>query len=110
MKEGLFWVVGNNKECLGNGNFEIIKCFEHSATHVDVWEKIKHLNKKFNSFDFEYFPRGRIWFKNDIAIMFINPIINIPTVIDKIKLTFELENIEIYEDGFTPKQIFERSE
>lgn len=100
MKEGLFWVIGKNKADLFRGNFEIISYFERNAAHVKVWEKIKQQRPPFYGLGYEYFPRGRVWIKNGAAVIFLNPVLQNPKVIKKIKEFFELpEKTDVFSDG-----------
>lgn len=105
MKEGVFWIIGKTKADLSRGGFEIISFFEREAAHVDVWERIKQQRPSFYGLGYEYFPRGRVWIKDGKAIIFINPILQNPTVIKKVKEIFELsEKTEVFTDGSTQNQ------
>ena len=100
MKEGLFWIIGKNKNDLYQGNFEIISCFEQDAAHVNVWERVKQQRPSFYGLGYEYFPRGRVWIKDGSAIIFVNPVLQNATIIKKIKEVFELsEKVEVFTDG-----------
>lgn len=90
MKEGVFWIIGKTKADLSRGEFEIISFFERDAAHVDVWERIKQQRPSFYGLGYEYFPRGRVWIKNGAAVIFLNPVLQNPKVIKKIKEFFEL--------------------
>ena len=105
MKEGLFWVVGKNKTDLYRGNFEIISCFERDAAHINVWETVKQQRSSFYGLGYEYFPRGRGWIKDGTAVIFINPVLQNPTVLKKIMKIFDLSGkVEVFTDGSVQDQ------
>ena len=48
-----------------------------------------------NKHPYDYFPRGRVEIANRCAVIFINPHINQPDIVDEIKLKFGLGNHKI---------------
>lgn len=105
MKEGLFWVIGKNKADLYRGNFEIIPFFERDAAHANVWETVKQQRPFFCGLGYEYFPRGRVWIKDGAAAIFINPVLQNPTVVKKIMEIFDLSGkVEVFTDGSVQNQ------
>lgn len=90
MKEGIFWVIATNKQALIDGRFELITHFDRDKPHRDFWNALRQSRKGISQFEYDYFPRGRIWLKDNTATVFVNPILIMPAVIEKVKDVFEL--------------------
>lgn len=108
MKEGLFWVIASTEQGLSNGEFNILTHFVRDESHVNVWQQITQGRADLSQFQYDHFPRGRIWINDKgIPIIFINPALDLPIVIEKIKEVFELNaEVEICHDGVTPIKTF----
>lgn len=105
MKEGVFWVIGHSKEGLRAGAFELITEFDRDAAHRDVWERLRRNRPELCPYDYEFYPRGRIWLQDGIPIVFLNPVLEIPAVIERVKQAFELiDEVDIRSDGFKQRQ------
>jgi hypothetical protein len=66
--------------------------------HKKLWDgsiKNNPAHKLYNKKTFDYYPRGRVEIANDRAIIYLNPNINIPTVISEIKSKFGLSRQNI---------------
>ena len=99
MKEGVFWVVGQNVNHIKGGNFQFIYVFDGKRGHSEIWEEIVIDHKELSRFDYEDFPRGRVWKAGGKTIIFINKKINIPSVLQKIVENFVLDGeYKIQED------------
>ena len=93
MKQGVFWVIPNE------GGFELVCRFDDTRGHSEIWEEIVSENPALRMYDYEHFPRGRVWKSGDRATVFIDPKIKKPTIIDKIAKEFCLGRYEIISDG-----------
>ena len=104
MKEGAFWAIAKNLNALKNGDFEIITHFVRDDSHVDIWPQIKRERKEFSRFEYDHFPRGRIWSDSDgTVIIFINPALDLPAVIERIIKEFGIgTNAKVSHDGVPP--------
>ena len=86
----------------------------NSYNHKKLWEeeiKGNSAYRPFNKKEYNYFPRGRIEVSNNKATIFLNPHINLPEVIEKIKTEFGLSSHNIPEvnvvvDGSNHYQCF----
>lgn len=100
MKQGIFWVIASNKQALIDGKFELITHFDRDKPHRDFWNTFRQTRKGVSQFEYDYFPRGRIWLKDNIATVFVNPILITPAVIENVKDVFELTgDVEVCGDG-----------
>lgn len=98
MKEGVFWVISQIGTSTEKSRL-IIK-YNSTAGHSEIWETVKQEHPELAIFDYEHFPRGRVWIKNDVATIFLDPKINFPVILEKIKSEFELNGIiEIVNDS-----------
>lgn len=104
MKEGVFWIIGENLNDLKNGNFQMITCFDKNAAHRDVWENFKRKDENFYRCDYEYFPRGRVWEKSGQSVIFLNDVIDMPSVIKEIVREFDLKKFQVVKDPVLPNQ------
>lgn len=105
MKEGIFWVIARNKQALINGKFELITHFVRDEPHRDFWNIFRQTRMDISRFEYDYFPRGRIWLKDNTATVFVNPILITPAVIEKVKDAFELtDDMQVYGDDSVPIQ------
>lgn len=97
MKEGVFWVLPNNG--INSKRFHLIINYNSTAGHSEIWETVKQENPELAIFDYEHFPRGRVWIKNNVATVFLDPKINSPIILKTIKKEFELSGVvEIFND------------
>ena len=93
MKEGVFWGIPRNGTA---EEFELIAKFNGMLGHSEIWETVVAEHPKLKKYDYEYFPRGRVWLKDSKAIIFIDTKLNVPSVIAQIDQTFRLNgNYEI---------------
>ena len=93
MKQGVFWVIPSN-------DFEILYRFNDTAGHKEIWEEIIKERSDLKNFDYEHFPRGRIWEQNEISIVFLNPILNTPEILYRLKNIFCLtDNYKVITDS-----------
>lgn len=99
MKDGVFWIVFKRGSIEQETN-EIIYVFDGVLSHSDIWKSVIKEKKEFAKFEYDFFPRGRIWIKDGKAIIFIDKKINTPNVITQINQIFCLNgNYEIHTDG-----------
>jgi len=86
------------------------KTYNHKIT----WETEimnKHVHEPYNQNPYNYYPRGRVEISNRRAVIFLNPHINQPGIVDEIKLKFglgshEISKIRIVEDGSVSYKCF----
>lgn len=105
MKQGIFWVIASDKQALIDGMFELITHFDRDEPHRDFWNTFRQMRKEISRFEYDYFPRGRVWVKDNTATVFVNPILITPAVIEKVKDAFELTgDIQVYGDDSLPNQ------
>ena len=98
MKEGVFWIIPKGENA-GRKQFELIAVFDNVLGHSEIWKTVVVDKKDLATFDYEHFPRGRVWRKNNIATIFLNRSINTTEVIDKVSSVFELsDNYDVYDD------------
>lgn len=72
----------------------------NSYNHKLIWNNVvKNDNsyKPYNKKDFDYYPRGRVEISRNKATIFLNPNINKPEIIDRIKTEFGLTDHNICE-------------
>lgn len=93
MKQGVFWVIPKA------GGFELVCRFDDTRGHCEIWEEIASERPALRKYDYEHFPRGRVWKSGEGATVFIDPKIKKLTIIDKIAEKFSLETYEIISDG-----------
>jgi hypothetical protein len=114
---GIFCVISDNFDlsdhillvfeitCDINGNpkntsIELNSKSGTTYNHKKTWEnKVKNDNKHrpYNKKDYDYYPRGRVQISNNRADIYLNPNINQPGIVNKIKLNFGLSNENISE-------------
>ena len=95
--KGVFWILQDNKT---DNDPVILFEFSESTSHDSVWEKFKKIYPGLKCYDYEHFPRGRVWEKDNKSIIFISKKINTYEIINKINTIFSLENnfiIETYQ-------------
>lgn len=91
MKQGVFWVIPKDK-----GGYEIIHRFDDTQGHSDLWKGIVAKHPELSKYDYEYFPRGRVWVKNGKATVFLDEKINTRSILTQIDRIFCLNgNYEI---------------
>lgn len=92
--EGVFWRLHGK-------TFPLIYFFdEHNRSHFDIWELVKKEFPEYARFDYEYFPRGRVWIKDGKATIFAASVFLVPDFIREVRYFFHLgNNYEIIEDG-----------
>ena len=89
MKEGVFWAIPQE-----SNNYKLITVFDGTSGHSDIWESIAKEKKEFAKFEYDFFPRGRVWIKDGKATIFLNPAINVPVILMQIIEIFELPENE----------------
>ena len=89
MKEGVFWVIPQE-----SNNYKILTVFDGTSGHSDIWKTVAKEKKQLAKFEYDFFPRGRVWIKDGKATIFLNPTINIPVVVTQIIGIFELTESE----------------
>lgn len=93
MEEGVFWVIPRNGATEG---FEMICKFNGKLGHSEIWKKVAAERPELKKYDYEYFPRGRVWIKDSKAIIFIDARLNVPSIIAQIDQIFCLNgNYEV---------------
>ena len=78
----------NFNKVVGKGGFELIHRFDDKRGHFDIWEEIVAEHSEWMKYDYEHFPRGRVWVKNDTATIFLDEKINTRNVVAQIVQTF----------------------
>ena len=90
MKQGVFWVIKTK-----NG-FELIHRFDDTRGHSEIWEEVVAEYPALKKYDYEYFPRGRVWVKSGKATVFLDEKINLPNILAQIDRIFCLNgNYEV---------------
>lgn len=89
MREGVFWIIPQAAK-IQNNNFEIITVFNGTLGHSDIWESIIVNKKELAKFEYDFFPRGRVWIQDGKATIFLNPKINLPVIIQRVTKWFDL--------------------
>lgn len=98
MKEGVFWIIPQSAQIQSN-NFEIITVFNGILGHSDIWKSVVSNRKEFSRYEYDFFPRGRVWIKDGKATIFLNPTINLPAILQKVIELFDLgDNYVVCED------------
>ena len=93
MKEGVFWVIPRNG---ATERFEMISKFNDALGHFEIWKTVVAEHPDLKKYDYEHFPRGRVWIKDSKAIIFIDARLNVPSIIAQIDKTFCLNgNYEV---------------
>ncbi len=93
MKEGVFWGIPRNG---ATERFEIISKFSGKLGHSEIWKTVVAEHPEMKKYDYEHFPRGRVWIKDSKAIIFIDARLNVPSIIAQIDQTFCLNgNYEV---------------
>ena len=96
MKEGVFWVIPCNGTAEG---FELISIFNGLLGHSEIWKKVVVERPELKKYDYESFPRGRVWIKDSKAIIFIDARLNVASIIAQIDQIFCLNgNYEVQAD------------
>ena len=93
MKQGVFWVIPKIND------FEILYRFNDTSGHNEIWEEVISRRTELKKYDYEYFPRGRVWIKNNIATIFLNPKLNNPAILHNIKEIFCLTDYNVITDN-----------
>lgn len=97
--EGVFWVINQNGTVGKSSNIKLLYDFCGHEGHSSVWQKLQQKHKELAYFDYEHFPRGRVWKNADKSVIFIPECLNTLLIINKINAMFELQNnftVEIY--------------
>ena len=108
---GIFWVIDDDLQllmfgipCDERGNIVGTSAVQPNSrsgktyNHKITWETVvatDPIHKPYNKHPYNYFPRGRVEIDNRCAVIFINPHINQPDIVDEIKLKFGLGNHKI---------------
>jgi len=129
---GIFWILSDNNDlsdhkilafdipCDINGipdNPCSLKLNAKSGityNHKKTWDneiKTNNEHRSYNKKDYDYYPRGRIHVTNNKAIIYINPSINQPKLINEIKQVFGLSvyniaEVEVKIDGSSHYRCF----
>ena len=100
-KEGVFWVMSLDKDKIENGKFHLLYDFSGQESHITVWERLQNTHPELLGFDYEFFPRGRIWKNKEGSekayTIFIPSILNCKSVVDKVNETYCLNSDYIIE-------------
>ena len=91
-REGVFWVIESKTIAAQNGDFNMLYDFCGYESHRVAWQKLQKAHPELSGFDYEHFPRGRVWKNGDKSVIFIPDCLNCPTIIGKINGIFLLEN------------------
>ena len=102
--KGIFWYIPNEHSFLcvkvacditGNTveNVEFSSKSAGNFNHKIEWEKLQKSNKIKNPYN--YYPRGRVEIKNGKATVYLNPVLNNPSVCNLIFKEFGLNNSDI---------------
>ena len=83
MKQGVFWVIPKDES-----DFELIHRFDDTRGHSEIWESVVAERPQFQKYDYEHFPRGRVWVKNGTATIFLDQKINTQSILEKIDRIF----------------------
>ena len=108
---GIFWVIDDDRQllmfgipCDERGNIVGTPALQPNSrsgktyNHKITWETVVAtdlIHKPYNKHPYNYFPRGRVEIANRCAVIFLNPYINQPDIVDEIKLKFGLVNHKI---------------
>lgn len=96
MKTGIFWVIFKEENDLWTGNFRFIKHFGNDIYHKRVWINLVDGKAVWEDCPFFYFPRGRVEkTDNKKYEIILNPMLDVPPVIQKIKDVFDLNLNEV---------------
>lgn len=63
-KEGVFWILTKDENLIKQGKFQLLFDFCGYESHDTVWKKQQKAHSELLGFDYEFFPRGRIWKNN----------------------------------------------
>lgn len=93
-KEGVFWVMSQDKDRIANGQYYFLYDFCGQEGHPIAWKKQQEEHPELMGFDYEFFPRGRVWKNNGKAektyTIFIPRILNCRHLIAKVDKEFNL--------------------
>lgn len=106
MKKGVFWCVGHKSdalrliivsaECSATGESDPSVVYSSKSgdnfNHKIEWQKL--LRSVTGGFPYNYYPRGRVEIKSGKGVVYLNPDINTPAVVGKIRELFELDGLE----------------
>ena len=132
LSSGIFWVLSDNTDlsehiflmfnipCDSDGNPSNTQFIEFNSksgnnyNHKKVWEsEVKNNSnyKPYNKKEYNYYPRGRVEISRNRAVIYLNLHLNMPWVINIIKMEFGLtaeniQNIRIIPDGFDHYRCF----
>ena len=90
--ESVFWVIPAE----GSFKYNIIYDFCGHESHCNVWFRMQKIYPQLKPYDYEHFPRGRVW-KNkagspQLYTIFIPSSINTKEIIEDINNIFDLNN------------------
>lgn len=95
-KEGVFWAMSLDRAKIERGKFHLIYDFCDQESHSNIWSKQQTAHPELLGFDYEFFPRGRVWKNKDDSqksyTVFIPRILNCKTVLMMINETFCLSD------------------
>ena len=68
--------------------------FKNYSSHWDLWRAFLKEYPEYSSLDYDYFPRGRVIFDKEKYkyILYIDPKLNAPEYLDKIKAQYRLSS------------------
>lgn len=121
-QEGVFWIVpavpiknlryfmGNNFDIfdfihsLRNPGYYILSVFEGTKHHSDLWKAVTKKYPEYSLFDYEFFPRGRVWIKDGEPFIFIDGDAHFNRILNEVKWIFRLPDATKadYPDGRSP--------
>lgn len=95
--EGVFWVISAKSEL----KYKIIYNFCQYESHSTIWKLVQKTHSELTVYDYEHFPRGRVWKnKNDATkkyTIFIPTNINTQEIVENVNNIFNLNNDFIVE-------------
>ena len=115
---GIFWVIADNREltdwklivfdipCDTDGNqvgeVEIPLNAKSGGTynHRKIWDtqiKGNPSHRPYNREDYDYYPRGRVMIANNRATVYLNPNVNVDSVVSEVRLKFGLSDHNVPE-------------
>lgn len=130
---GIFWIISDNYDlsdyklltfpipCSPEGkidsselSIELNSKKGNSYNHKKIWEEtVKNNNqhKPYNKEEYNYYPRGRVEIAHNKATIFLNPNINKPDKIEKIKhefglFSYNIPEINVINDGSSHYKCF----
>lgn len=111
LSSGIFWVLTDDMDISeykflyfdipcdkygvpsGDNSIELNSKNGLTYNHEKIWNTVIKNDsnyRNYNNKSFDYYPRGRVQISNNKAIIYLNPNINTPEIIDEIKRSFGL--------------------